>query len=322
MTAATVVVPTLDGAARLTGLLRSLTPGEYQVIVVDNGSRDGTADLVRRDFPGVEVVELDRNLGFSRAVNIGAERAEGRALVLLNNDCVCEPGFVEALVEPLRRGDECVMAAAVMREARDPATIDSAGMELDGTLLVFDYLNGHPVSVLGGDVPDPVGPSAAAAAFDLAAFREVGGFDENLFAYWEDVDLVVRLRLLGGRCALAREAVGTHAHSATLGSGSAAKNELMGFGRGYLLRKWSVVSPARLPAVLARELAICAAQALVDRTLAGIRGRVRGFAAAGTVPRSPYPAAALAPGPKPGLAGTFVARARRRGRIRATGEAV
>ena len=142
------------------------------------------------------------------------------------------------------------MAAGVMRDWRDRSLIDSAGMELDQTLLVFDYLNGEPVSRLGGGVADPIGPSGAAAAFDRASFRSVGGFDEGLFAYWEDVDLVLRLRRLGLRCALAPDALGDHEHSATLGSGSKRKNYLMGYGRGYVLRKWGVLDGRRTGSVL------------------------------------------------------------------------
>ena len=109
--------------------------------------------------------------------------------------------------------------------------------------------------------PDPVGPSGAAAAFDRDAFLAVGGFDENLFAYLEDVDLVLRMRLDGGRCRLAPDARGVHEHSGTLQSGSARKDYLMGFGRGYMLRKWGVLTARRLPPVLIRELVICAGQA-------------------------------------------------------------
>ena len=98
--------------------------------------------------------------------------------------------------------------------------------------------------MLDGDVPNPLGPSGAAAAYLNDAFWEAGGFDERIFAYWEDVDLALSLRTLGYKCALARRAIGTHAHSATLGSGSPRKNYLMGFGRGYVLRKWGVWSPA------------------------------------------------------------------------------
>ena len=91
-----------------------------------------------------------------------------------------------------------------------------AGMELDRTLLVFDWLNGEPLSALERIDRDPIGPSAAAAAFDRAAFLEAGGFDERLFAYWEDVDLVLRLRRAGHGCVLAADAQGVHQHSATL----------------------------------------------------------------------------------------------------------
>ena len=133
-----------------------------------------------------------------------------------------------------------------MLEARQPSRIDTAGMQLDRTLLVFDYLNGEPVACLDQGVPDPIGPSGAAAAFDREAFLAAGGFDETLFAYWEDVDLVLRMRARGERCALAAGARGIHDHSATLGSGSPRKNYLTGFGRGYVLRKWGVLrSPAR-----------------------------------------------------------------------------
>ena len=150
-------------------------------------------------------------------------------------------------------------------------------MQLDPTLLVYDYLNGMPVSALGR-AADPIGPSAAAAAFDRDTYLAVGGFDEALFAYWEDVDLILRLLAEGGRCRLARDARGTHEHSATLGSGSAAKNRLMGFGRGYVLRKWRVLTPRSAPGVLAREGVLLAGQALIDRNLSGLPARDRRLA--------------------------------------------
>src|SRR4051812_41303124 len=113
------------------------------------------------------------------------------------------------------------MAAGVLVEGAGSDLIASAGIELDSPLLVFDYLNGRPLSVLEEDVDPPVGPAGAAAAFDRRAFLDAGGFDEALFAYWEDVDLMLRLRLDGARCALVPKARAVHEHSATLGSGSA-----------------------------------------------------------------------------------------------------
>jgi N-acetylglucosaminyl-diphospho-decaprenol L-rhamnosyltransferase len=318
MSSATVIVPTLSGA-RAERLLASLAASggagsRFQTVLVDNGSGDPAMRAAAERLEGAELIELDSNRGYSGAVNLAAGRAEGEALIVLNDDCVVEPEFVDRLTEALDPGRDVVMSAAVLRDAADPELIDTAGMELDATLLVFDYLNGEPLSVIDRGVADPVGPSGAAAAILREAFLESGGFDENLFAYWEDVDLVLRLRRSGGRCRLATLARGTHQHSATLGSGSARKNYLVGFGRGYVLRKWGVLSPRRLPAVLVRDLTLCAGQAVVDRNLSGLRGRVRGLRASRR--QYEYPANGLGSGRS--ARSTLARRWRRRSRLRAS----
>lgn len=294
---ATVIVPTHLGGPRLARLLTSLAgqTAPARTIVVDNAApEDSVAPLVAR-HPFAEHLRLEENAGFARAVNMAASGSTDEALVLVNDDCVCEPRFIEELVAALDPAAGVVMTAGVLVDAFGPETVDTAGIELDETLLGFDYLNGAPVSSLVPGTPDPIGPCAGAAAFDRAAFTEVGGFDENLFAYWEDVDLALRMRRAGGQCTLAREARATHEHSATLGSGSQRKNYLMGFGRGYVVRKWSVLgSPTRALRVLASDAALCAGQLVLDRTLAGIQGRRDGFVAAGSVLREPYPADLLA----------------------------
>jgi N-acetylglucosaminyl-diphospho-decaprenol L-rhamnosyltransferase len=285
----------------------------FETIVADNGT--GAAELKRAAaaLDGAEILRLDSNLGYSRAVNLAAGRAQGDALVLLNDDSLVDPGYVERITAPLDPARGIVMSAGVMRDAGEPGLIETAGIEIDRTLLAFDYLNGESVEVLDGPVSDPVGPSGAAAAFWRDAFLEVDGFDERLFAYLEDVDLVLRMRRAGGSCRLAKAARGLHEHSATLGSGSRRKDYLMGYGRGYLLRKWNVITPRRLPGVFARELSISAGQAVVDRNLGGVRGRVQGFRAG--KPSESYPPAALLPDP-PSLAATLGRRWRRRARLR------
>jgi GT2 family glycosyltransferase len=311
---ATVIVPTMSGA-RASRLLDSLAgAGEgFETIVVDNGSGDPELERATAALDGAELLRLDSNLGFTRAVNLAARRAQGEALVLVNDDCVVDPGFVELLAAALDPGAGVAMAAGVMRDARRQDLIDTAGMELDRTLLVFDYLNGEPLEVLDGNVPDPIGPSATAAALWRDAFLEAGGFDEELFAYWEDVDLVLRLRRAGSLCRLVGDARGTHEHSATLGSGSTRKNYLMGYGRAYLLRKWGVLRPRRLAAVLARDLTICAGQAVVDRNLAGVRGRAAGLRASRR--SEAYPESELA-GNDPSLVRSLRRRWRRRAELR------
>jgi N-acetylglucosaminyl-diphospho-decaprenol L-rhamnosyltransferase len=311
-----VVVPTCDPGERLEPLVASLErqTAPFELVLVDNAVPAPGVAWVRERLERVTLVRFDENAGYSRGVNAGAGRADGDVLVLLNDDCTCEPGFVAALAGAVDPAASTVMAAGVLRDQYALELIDTAGMELDPTLLVFDYLNGQPLAALGAATPAPLGPSAAAAAFERAAFLAVGGFDERIFAYWEDVDLVLRLRREGGRCALAREAVGVHHHSATLGAGSRAKNRLMGFGRGYVLRKWGVASPRRLPAILARDGVICLGQAVVDRNLGGVGGRLSGYRAA--TPRYPYPAELLEPAGGPGLAEELGRRLRRRARLR------
>jgi N-acetylglucosaminyl-diphospho-decaprenol L-rhamnosyltransferase len=314
----TVIVPTVT-PPRAVKLLDSLA-GEgagFEIIVADNGTGDAELDRAAAAIDGAQVMRLESNLGYSRAVNLAAQRAQGDGLVLLNDDSVVDPGYLERITAPLDPARGVVMAAGVMRDASAPDLIETAGIEIDRTLLAFDYLNGEPVEVLDGPVADPVGPSGAAAAFWREAFIEVDGFDERLFAYLEDVDLVLRMRRAGGSCRLAKGASGVHEHSATLGSGSRRKDYLMGYGRGYLLRKWNVITPRRLPGIVARELSVCAGQAVYDRNLEGVRGRVQGLRTGR--PSEAYPPPALLPDP-PSLAATLGRRWRRRARLRRRSE--
>ena len=315
---ATVIVPTIT-PARAEALLASLarSGGSFETIVVDNGTGAPELDRAAGALEGAEVLRLNTNLGYSRAVNQAARRAEGEILVLLNDDSVVEPGYVERITQPIDAAAGVVMVAGVMREAFVPGLIETAGIELDRTLLAFDYLNGEPTEMLDRPIPDPMGPSGAAAAFERDAFLEAGGFDESLFAYLEDVDLVLRLRQAGGSCRLAKTARGIHEHSTTLGPGSRRKDYLMGYGRGYMLRKWSVVSPRRLPGILARELVVSAGQALVDRNLGGASGRAQGFRAGRR--SEPFPPRYVVPEPTSFLA-TLPRRWRRRARMRRRAE--
>lgn len=285
-----------------------------RTIVVDNGSPGAAVTHACADYEFAEPVRFERNLGFSRAVNIAAERAAGDTIVLVNDDATYDREFVERLTCALDPDEGVMMAAAVLRSHQNEELIDTAGIEIDRTLLAFDYLNGEPLTVLDAGVSDPLGPSGVGAAFDRRAFAELGGFDELIFAYFEDVDLALRMQLAGWRCRLAPDARGTHMHASTLGSGSRAKNYLMGFARGYLLRKWSVLTPARAPAVIAAELAICAGQALIDRNTSGLRGRRDGWACARR--GGAYPHALVANRATLSLPASLMRRARRRGQSR------
>ena len=288
-----IYIPTFDGRERLGRALRSLEAQTRpaDVVVVDNGSGDGTAEMVRGAFPEVELVELGRNLGFGPALNRAIGERPADPLILLNNDAEAEPRFVEALLDAAAEGAECV--AGVLTQQAAPGLIDSAGVVADRTLMGFDYLHGEPLEA-AERAAAPLGPTGGAALYRLGAFRAAGGFDERIFLYYEDLDLALRLAAAGGRCKLAPEACAVHAYSASLGAGSPGKYARTGWSRGYVLRRYGVMRNPR-PALrtLAVEGAICAGQLLRDRTTAGLRGQLRGWREAGGLNRRPIPDDAL-----------------------------
>jgi N-acetylglucosaminyl-diphospho-decaprenol L-rhamnosyltransferase len=254
-----------------------------ECVLLDNGSTDGSVGRVRRELPDARIVELGSNLGFGPAINEGVRRYPADLLVFANNDVRYEPRFLECLLDTAGTGAATV--AGVLSSHDVPGTIDSAGVIVDETLLAFDYLHGHAIAE-AIVAPPPLGPTGAAALVPLSAFRSVGGFDDRIFAYLEDVDLALRLLETGVGCRLAPEARGIHRHSATLGSGSREKNRLMGWSRGYLLRRYGVMrEPRSAVRALATEVIICAGQLAVDRTASGAIGRLHGWHAAKGLPR-------------------------------------
>ncbi|HET7590894.1 MAG TPA: glycosyltransferase family 2 protein [Solirubrobacterales bacterium] len=272
-----IYIPNYNGAARLAGVLRGL--GEQtrpaEMVLVDNGSGDDSVALARRELPGVRVVELGENLGFGRAINRAVAAVAGDPVILLNNDAVPEPRFVEALLDGLGEGVDAV--AGVLLQERAPELVDSAGVVADATLMGFDYLHGERAEV-AASAPAPLGPTGGAALYRRAAFEAVGGFDERIFLYYEDLDLALRMAARGSRCGLAPAARALHAYSASLGAASARKYEWTGWSRGYMLRRYGVMRDPRLALrALACEGALCAGQLLKDRTAGGLRGRLRGW---------------------------------------------
>lgn len=272
-----VYIPNFNGSAQLGRTLRGLAAQTRpaDVVLVDNGSSDDSVELARRQLPDIKVLELGENLGFGPALNRAVAAHPADAVILLNNDAEPEPRFVEALLDGLGAGVDSV--AGVLLQERAPELIDSAGVVADATLMGFDYLHGEPAGAAAG-APDPLGPTGGAALYRRQAFEAVGGFDERIFLYYEDLDLSLRLAAAGGRCHLAPEARALHAYSASLGAASAAKYARTGWSRGYMLRRYGVMQSPRLALrALACEGALCAGQLLKDRTAAGLKGRLRGW---------------------------------------------
>ncbi len=272
-----VVVPSVNGGPRLLELVTTVLAGPQQmteVIVADNGlPRDDAEALTAA---GARVLAMGSNLGFGAAVNRAAAAAEGEALVIVNDDVVLLEGFVENIVAPLGQGVD--MVAGVLLRETNPDVIETAGIVVDAVFSAYDHLQDQPVDVLDADPPPPLGPCGGAAAYDRRRFLDVGGFDENLFAYGEDLDLAMRLRQAGSACALAGDARAVHTGSGTLGYHTLAKADLVGYSRGYLLRKYGVL---RRPLAGARAVAVEAAASAVlakrHRSPSPALARVRGW---------------------------------------------
>jgi N-acetylglucosaminyl-diphospho-decaprenol L-rhamnosyltransferase len=287
-----VVVPTYNRwdltESCLDHLRRQTAP--HSVIVADNASTDGTPAHVRAAFPEAQVVELEENRGFSVACNAGARAGHAEVLVLLNNDVECRPDFLERLT--VRLDDGLTGSVAALLLTGESGTIESFGVAVDRTLAGYPRLRGAPSAAAQRGGPVLAGPSGAAAAFRRDAWDDVGGLDEAVFAYGEDVDLALRLRGAGWLAAAAPEAVAIHRGSATAVHRSSAQRHAGGFSRGYFMRRYGVLRRRGALRALAVELiAVTGDASVYSHDLAALRGRLAGWRAAHGLPRHPAPPA-------------------------------
>jgi len=195
--------------------------GRQELILVDNASADDSVEFVRARFPATRLLVLDGNSGFARGNNMGAGIARGRYLAFLNNDTIPQPGWLNALQAPFDRDRATAITTSRLVYLHDPSMIDSAG---DGYLRAggaFKHLHGAP-STLGGQSGEVFGACGAACMFRKDVYTDLGGFDEDFFMVYEDVDISYRARLRGYRCTYVADAVVHHAGSGTLRRNSAA----------------------------------------------------------------------------------------------------
>lgn len=286
-----VVVPVYDHYALTCGCLESLErqTAPHRVIVVDDGSTDNTAELLRRDWPKVTTVELRSNHGYTRAVNRGVSAGDGDYVVLLNNDVRLHADCLEALVAPME-SDETTGSVAALMLVPGEQTIDSMGVVADATLAGFARLQGHPVAHASSREPVLAGPEGTAGAYRRRAWEQVGGLDETIRAYMEILDLALRLRSAGWGTASASNAVGVHLGSSTYGRRSARQRRLAGFSRGYLLRRYGVMRRAATR-TLVTEALVVAADMTLCRDFEALRGRAEGWRAARGREPLPWPPA-------------------------------
>lgn len=216
----TIIIPNYNGAHFLKPCLEKLktqTFQDFETLVVDNGSEDGSLALLREAYPEVRVISLGENQGFSRAVNAGIRASRSPYVILLNNDTEPEPGYVEALVRSIGRSKRIFSVSPKMIQLHDRGLIDDAGDLY--TIVGWAAQRGVGQPVEDYDRPCRIFSACAGAAiYRRSVFEKIGCFDELHFAYLEDIDVGFRAKLAGYRNEYCPEAVVYHVGSGTSGS--------------------------------------------------------------------------------------------------------
>jgi N-acetylglucosaminyl-diphospho-decaprenol L-rhamnosyltransferase len=282
----TVLIVTYDGRQWLPACLDALAlqrgAPEFETLVVDNGSRDGSAEWMRTNYPRVRVMELGTNHGFAGGNNAGARDARGEWIAFLNNDTVADPDWLAELWRAHMTHPEFDLITSRLVFLHDPAIVDSAG---DGYLRAGGaFKHGHGADAASFGVAREVfGACGGAFMINREAFDALGGFDERFFMVYEDVDLSYRARLRGMRVWYAAGAIVRHAGSGSLGSVSPAS---VFYGQRNLEWTWIKNTPPRLLAATAFSHAIYSIAGLAHYVRLGLGGpALRGkFAALARLP--------------------------------------
>jgi GT2 family glycosyltransferase len=214
----TVVVPNWNGRDFLGPCLTALrdqVERDFAVVIVDNGSQDGSAAFVEEHFPEAQLIQLNQNRGFAAATNAGIKTAPGEYVALLNNDCEPAPSWLSELVACLERHPRAIASTSKLVLRDEPHVIDDAGDILSTYFRAYERGRGeHDRGQYDGEL-QVFGASGAASLWRVEMLKQIGLFDEDFFAYYEDVDLSFRARLAGYECWYAPRAVVRHARAGT-----------------------------------------------------------------------------------------------------------
>lgn len=218
----TVVIPNYNGMKYLPGCLEALQAEEdgnieFSVLVVDNGSTDGSVRELEENWPMVEKILLPDNTGFCHAVNEGIKAAKTPYVILLNNDTKIKSGFIKKLYNAINGKEGIFSVSAKMLMWDKPELVDDAG----DRYCVLGWAYGRGKGKAAANYNEPVEVFSAcggAAIYRKAVFAEIGLFDEEHFAYLEDLDIGYRARIYGYRNTYEPGAEVLHFGSASTGS--------------------------------------------------------------------------------------------------------
>ena len=215
-----VVIPNFNGIAFLDSVLASLegqTLSNFEVILVDNGSTDGSCSFVTANYPWVHLIELSENFGFCGAVNAGIRAAKAPYVLLLNNDTEVKEDFVEEMLAAIRRHKNAFSCGARMVQYHDRDRLDDVGNYY--CALGWAFARGKDKDINHYETEDKIFSACAGAAiYRKKIIEKIGYFDEEHFAYLEDTDIGYRARIYGYENWYAPKAIVYHVGSGTSGS--------------------------------------------------------------------------------------------------------
>ncbi len=217
----TIVIPNYNGMKYIRNCLDSLAAvkaeSEFHTIVVDNGSKDESPEVVRREYPWVELIALPENTGFSHAVNVGIEASRTVYVLLLNNDTVAKPGFVKYLEEAMEESEDIFSVNPMMLTMQDENVVDNAGIRYCVLGWALDRGKGKNAGSFNKKA-EIFAACGGASLYRREIFGKIGLFDESHFMYLEDVDIGYRAKVFGYRNMYEPRAKVIHAGSGSSGS--------------------------------------------------------------------------------------------------------
>lgn len=261
-----VIVVNWNGKAHLEPCFSSLLASDYpasltELICVDNGSTDGSVDLLRSRFPQVRVVPLPDNRGFTGGNAAGVAEATGDVFLFVNNDMRFDPTMVSRLVEAIGPHAACVGARVMDWQGRRIDFVrGTSSFEARG----FQEHYGEPF-VPGTSLAESFFPNGGAFAVTRRAYEESGGFDPALFAYYDDLDLGWRLRMAGHGIRTVPDAVAYHRHGSTVRTQPHAHKRYL-MARNALFTTLRNYDDTTLPHVLAAVLTLAGLRVAQDVT--------------------------------------------------------
>jgi GT2 family glycosyltransferase len=191
---------------------------DFEAILVDNGSEDGSVEFVHRNFPEVSVLSLEENVGFAAGNNIGYQGTQGRWIVLLNNDTEADVNWLQALHEAGLRHPEAGALASMMRDFHERDRIDNCGFDMTFAGATIDLGRGERFSSVWSQEKPVFGGCGGAVAYRRSMIDDIGFLDPDFFLKYEDVDLSFRAQLRGYETRFVPGAIVYHRYRATMKS--------------------------------------------------------------------------------------------------------